>query len=87
MAKYKTEKEILPIKLCKGLVEICDRINRGEPAYLVNDSQPFPQPLHEAFEQLSIKWILRNGKMRHASILNLVEKARHSVETVEPDFC
>ncbi|WP_107669983.1 hypothetical protein [Cyanothece sp. BG0011] len=87
MTEKHTEEEILFIKLCKGLVEICDRINRGEPAYLVNDYQPFPQPLYEAFEQLSIKWILRDEKMRHPSILNMVEAARHSVEAVEPDFC
>lgn len=83
----KTEDEILLIKLCKGLAEICNRINRGEPAYLVNDSQPSPQPLYEAFEKLSIKWILRDGVMRHPSILNMVEAARKSVEAVEPDFC
>ncbi|MDJ0661618.1 MAG: hypothetical protein QNJ42_19345 [Crocosphaera sp.] len=88
MTNKEKEEEIVFIKLCKGLVEICGRINRGEPTYLVNDDyQPFPQPLHEAFQQLSIRWILRDGKMRHASILNLVEKARHSVEAVEPDFC
>lgn len=87
MVTKKTEDEILLIKLCKGLTEICDRINRNEPAYLVDNSQPFPQPLYEAFEQLSIKWILRDGKMRHPSILNMVEVARTSVEAVEPDFC
>ncbi|MGK7942598.1 MAG: hypothetical protein AB4062_21055 [Crocosphaera sp.] len=87
MAKEKTEEEILLIKLCKGLVDICARIRRGEPAYLVNDDyQPFPQPLHEAFEQLSIKWILRDGKMRHLSILSMVEAARQSAEAVDPDF-
>ncbi|MGL5835780.1 MAG: hypothetical protein ACRC1Z_21500 [Waterburya sp.] len=87
MTKEKTEDEILLIKLCKGLVEVGDRINRGEPAYLVDHSQPFPQPLYEAFEKLSIKWILRDGGMRHPSILNMVEAARKSVEAVEPDFC
>ncbi|MEL4894195.1 hypothetical protein [Crocosphaera sp. Alani8] len=86
MRKQETE-EILLIKLCKGLVDICDRIDKGEPAYLVNDYQPFPQPLYEAFEQLSIKWILRDRKMRHPSILSMVEAARKSVEAVEPDFC
>ncbi|EAZ92488.1 restriction endonuclease-related protein [Crocosphaera chwakensis] len=86
MTKQETE-EILFIKLCKGLVEICDRINRGEPAYLVNDYQPFPQPLHEAFEKLSIKWILRDGKIRHPSILNMVQAARESIEAVDPEFC
>jgi|GEM_PF-3916211 hypothetical protein len=87
MTKEKTEDEILLIKLCKGLMDICDRIHRNEPAYLVENSQPFPQPLYEAFEKLSIKWILRDGKMRHLSILNLVEAARESVEAVEPEFC
>lgn len=87
MTKEKTEDEILLIKLCKGLIEVGDRINRGEPAYLVDHSQPFPQPLYEAFEKLSIKWILRDGGMRHPSILNMVEAARKSVEAVEPDFC
>ncbi len=87
MTKEKTEDEILLIKLCKGLMEICDRINRNEPAYKVENSQPFPQPLYEAFEKLSIRWILRDGVMRHASILNMVEAARDSVEAVDPDFC
>lgn len=87
MATKKTEEEILLIKLCKGLVEICDRINRNELAYQVGNTQPFPQPLYEAFEKLSIKWILRDGLMRHASILNMVEAARNSVAAVEPDFC
>ena len=87
MAIEKTEEEILLIKLCKGLTEICDRINRNEPAYQVENSQPFPQSLYEAFEKLSIRWILRDGVMRHASILNMVEAARDSVEAVEPDFC
>lgn len=87
MTKEKTEDEILLIKLCKGLMEICDRIHRNEAAYLVENSQPFPQPLYEAFEKLSIKWILRDGVMRHRSILNLVEAARKSVKAVEPDFC
>ena len=41
MAIEKTEEEILLIKLCKGLKEICDRINRKEPAYQVENSQPF----------------------------------------------
>lgn len=81
-----SEDEILFIKLCKGLVQICDRINRGNPAYLVDNSQPFPQPLYEAFQGLSRKWILRDKKMRHAAILCLVEAARKSVETVEPVF-
>ena len=87
MAKEKTEEEILLIKLCKGLVDMCDRINRNEPAYQVEDSQPFPQPLYEAFEKLSIRWILRDGAMRHPSILNMMEAARNSVEAVEADFC
>ncbi|MCC5622229.1 hypothetical protein [Nostoc sp. CHAB 5715] len=81
-----SEDEILFIKLCKGLVQICDRINRGEPAYLVEDSQPFPQPLYEAFQGLSLKWILRDEEMRHPAILCMVEGARQSVEAVEPDF-
>ncbi|MBN3868998.1 hypothetical protein [Nostoc sp. JL33] len=81
-----SEDEILFIKLCKGLVQICDRINRGEPAYLVEDSQPFPQPLYEAFQGLSLKWILRDEEMRHPAILCMVEGARESVEAVEPDF-
>jgi len=87
MAIEKTEEEILLIKLCKGLTEICDRINRNEPAYQVGNSQPFPQPLYEAFEKLSIRWILRDGLMRHPSVLNMVEAARESVEAVEPNFC
>ncbi len=87
MVREKTEEEILLIKLCKGLTEICDRINRNEPAYLVENPQPFPRPLYEAFEKLSIRWILRDGVMRHPSILNLVEAARNSVAAVEPDFC
>ncbi|MDJ0648293.1 MAG: hypothetical protein QNJ60_06250 [Xenococcaceae cyanobacterium MO_188.B19] len=86
MTKEKSKDEILLIKLCQGFIKICDRINRGEPAYLVNDDQPFPQPLYEAFEELSIRWILRDGVMRHPSILNMVEAARNSVEAVEPDF-
>ena len=86
MGKDKTEDEILFIKLCKGLTEICDRINRGEPAYLVDHSQPFPKPLYEAFESLSIKWIERDGVMRYPSILNMLEGTRQSVEAVEPDF-
>ena len=53
------EDKILLIKLCKGLVQICDRINRGEPAYQVDAPQPFPQPLYEAFQALSLKWIER----------------------------
>ena len=55
MTKEKSKDEILLIKLCQGFIKICDRINRGEPAYLVNDDQPFPQPLYEAFEELSIR--------------------------------
>ena len=86
MTTKKTEDEILLIKLCQGLTKICDRINRGEPAYLVDHLQPFPKPLYEAFEKLSIKWIERDGVMRYPSILNMIEAARQSVEAVEPDF-
>lgn len=78
--------QILFIKLCKGLVEICDRINRGEAAYQVEAAQPFPKPLYEAFQALSLKWIVRDGQMRHPSILCMVEAAREAVETVEPTF-
>lgn len=78
--------EILFIKLCQGLILICDRINRGESAYQIDASQPFPQPLYEAFQTLSLKWILRDGRMRHPSILCMVEAARESVEAVEPTF-
>ncbi|WP_013323625.1 hypothetical protein [Gloeothece verrucosa] len=81
-----SKEQILFIKLCKGLVQICDRINRGEPAYLVDASQPFPKPLYEAFQELSLKWILRDGKMRHPSILCMIEAARDKVEAVEPEF-
>lgn len=81
-----SEDEILLIKLCKGLVEICDRINRAEPAYQVDAPQPFPQPLYEAFQALTLKWIERDGEIKHPSILSMVEAARKSVEEVEPDF-
>lgn len=81
-----SEDEILFIKLCKGLIQICDRINRGEPAYQIDASQPFPQPLYEAFQVLSKKWILCDGEMRHPSILCMVEAAREAVEVVEPTF-
>ena len=74
------------IKLCKGLMQICDRINRGEPAYQIDAAQPFPQPLYEAFQALSLKWIRRDGEIRHPSILCMVEAARNSVEAVEPSF-
>ncbi|NEQ39178.1 MAG: hypothetical protein F6K40_24165 [Okeania sp. SIO3I5] len=80
------EDEILLINLCKGLVEICDRINRGEPAYQVDAPQPFPQPLYEAFQGLTLKWIEQDGEIQHPSILSMVEAARNSVEAVEPDF-
>ena len=83
-----SDDEILFIKLCKGIVQICDRINRGEPAYLVDDeSQPFPKTLYEAFQGLSLKWILRDKEMLHPAILCMVEASRKSVEMVEPDFC
>lgn len=78
--------EIMFIKLCKGLVQICDRINRGEPAYQIDSAQPFPQALYEAFKALSLKWILRDGEMQHPSILCMVEAARETVEAVEPTF-
>ncbi len=87
MVIEKTKDEILLIKLCQGLVKVCDRINRNEPVYQVENSQPFSQPLYEAFEKLSIRWILRDGVMRHPSILNMVEAAKSSVEAVDPDFC
>lgn len=80
------EDEILFIKLCKGLVQVCDRMNRGEPAYQVDASQPFPQTLYAAFQALSLKWILRDGRMLHPSILCMVEAARKAVEVVEPTF-
>jgi len=78
--------EILFIKLCKGLEKICDRVNRGEPAYQVDASQPFPQPIYEAFQGLSKKWLLRDREMKHPSILSMVEAARESLEVVEPTF-
>ena len=81
-----SEDQILFIKLCKGLVEICDRINRGEPAYQIDAAQAFPQPLYEAFQALSLKWILEHGEIRHLSTLCMVESARNSVEEVEPNF-
>jgi hypothetical protein len=81
-----TENEILFIKLCKGLVLICDRMNRGDPAYLVDDVQPFPKPLYEAFQSLSLQWLMQTQKMRHRSILCMVEAARKSVEAVDPSF-
>jgi hypothetical protein len=81
-----SENEILFIKLCKGLVQICDRMNRGDPAYLVDDVQPFPKPLYEAFQSLSLQWLMQTQRMRHRSILCMVEAARRSVEAVEPNF-
>ena len=85
-SKKFTETEILFIHLCKGLVQICDRINQGNPAYQVSSPQPFPKPLYDAFQTLSLKWIRRDKKMRHPSILCMVEAARKSVEDLEPDF-
>lgn len=87
MVIEKTEDEILLIQLCQGLVKVCDRINRNEPVYQVENSQPFPQSLYEAFEKLSMRWIQRDGIMRHPSILNMVEAAKSSVEAVDLDFC
>lgn len=81
-----SEDEILFIKLCQGLVQSCHRINCGEPVYLIDDVHPFPKPLYEAFQALSLKWILENGEMRHPSILCMVEAARESVKAIEPNF-
>ena len=80
------ENDVLFIKLCEGVVKICDRINRGDPAYIVDASHRFPQPLYEAFQSLSLKWIQRDGQMRYPSILCLIEAARESVEAIEPEF-
>mgnify|MGYP001797648293 FL=1 len=81
-----TELECLLIKLCYGLVQVCDRINRGMPAYQIHHSQPFPQSLHDAFQSLSLRWVQKNKKLRHPSILRMVDAARQSVEAVEPEF-
>lgn len=81
-----TENEILFIKLCKGLVQLCDRMNRGDPAYLVDAVQPFPKPLYEAFQSLSLQWLMQTQRMRHRSILCMVEAARKSIEAVDPSF-
>ncbi|KAI9133103.1 hypothetical protein [Acaryochloris sp. CCMEE 5410] len=91
MYKQFNPKEILFIKLCKGLVTVCDRINHGQPAYIVDAAQPFPQPLYEAFQSLSLKWLLQGDepkgrKMKHPSILCLIEAARKSTEAIDPDF-
>ena len=85
--KQFTKTEIIFIKLCHGLVQTCDRINQGQPAYKVDYSQPFPQSLHEAFQTLSMKWIRQEEhKLRHPSILCMIEAARRSVSEIDPAF-
>ncbi|MEM9807499.1 MAG: hypothetical protein AAF959_19720 [Cyanobacteria bacterium P01_D01_bin.56] len=56
------------------------------PAYQIHHSQPFPQSLHDAFQSLSLRWVQKNKKLRHPSILRMVDAARQSVEAVEPEF-